>query len=108
MYEFIVQIMEPFTLFYLLLTVTVLNLWRKRKETRRRLWLLTLAFLGLTLASLPIVSYFVTGSLEWQYPPAKAPDDAQAIVLLSAGLRAPDDVRAQAELTEDSLQRCLH
>jgi uncharacterized SAM-binding protein YcdF (DUF218 family) len=109
MYEFIVQIMEPFTLFYLLLMLTVINLWRKRKETRRRLWLLTLAFLGLTLSSLPIVAYLVTGSLEWQYPPpATYPDDVQAIVLLSAGLRAPDEVRPQAELTEDSLQRCLH
>jgi uncharacterized SAM-binding protein YcdF (DUF218 family) len=109
MYDFVVQLFEPFTFFYLLLTAAVINLWRKRRETRRRLWLLTLAFLGLTLASLPIASYFVAGSLEWQYPPPDSdPVNVEAIVVLSGGMRPPDEVRAQAELTEDSLQRCLH
>jgi uncharacterized SAM-binding protein YcdF (DUF218 family) len=36
------------------------------------------------------------------------PKDAQAIVVLAAGFRPPDNTRLRAELDEDTLQRCLH
>jgi uncharacterized SAM-binding protein YcdF (DUF218 family) len=67
------------------------------------------AFVGLTLVCTPAAAHLALGSLEWQYCPAdEMPDDAQAIVVLSAGIRPPSGARAQAELDEDSLQRCLH
>jgi drug/metabolite transporter (DMT)-like permease len=53
MYEFVVTLLQPFTLMYLLLLAATLNLWRKRREKRGRLLFLTLAFVGLTLVCTP-------------------------------------------------------
>jgi hypothetical protein len=68
-----------------------------------------LLFVGLTFVCTPAVAHVALGSLEWQYAPAnEMPIDAEAIVVLSAGVRPPSGARAEAELDEDSLQRCLH
>jgi uncharacterized SAM-binding protein YcdF (DUF218 family) len=109
MYEFVVTLVQPFTVLYLLLGAATVNLWRKPRERPRRLLVLTIAFVGLTLLCTPAVAHLALGSLEWQYPPAnEMPADAQAIVVLGAGVRVPGETRARAELDEDSLQRCLH
>jgi len=109
MYEIITWLLEPFTLVYLLFLAALLNLWRKPREKRGQLILLTAAFVGLSLVCCPTVAYLALGSLEWHYPPEnKRPADAQAIVVLTAGLLAPDGPRTTAELDNDSLQRCLH
>jgi uncharacterized SAM-binding protein YcdF (DUF218 family) len=109
MYELVVSLLQPFTLLYLLVLAATVNLWRKPREKRRRLLFLTLAVVGLTLVCTPAVAHVALGSLEWQYDPIEEiPDDAQAIVVLAAGLRPPSGARAEAELDEDSLQRCLH
>ncbi len=109
MYEFAVALLKPYTLFYLLTAAGLIQLWYRRRETRRRLLLLTIPFVGLTIVSSPWVSYLSLGTLEWQYPPLdRRPADTQAIVVLAADLQPPDSVRARAELGEDSLLRCLH
>jgi uncharacterized SAM-binding protein YcdF (DUF218 family) len=109
MYEFLVTLIQPFTLLYLLLGAATVNLWRKPREKRGRLLFLTLSFVGLTLVCTPAVAHVALGSLEWQFAPAdEMPDGAQAIVVLSAGVRPPSGARIKAELDEDSLQRCLH
>jgi uncharacterized SAM-binding protein YcdF (DUF218 family) len=109
MYEFVVTLVQPFTLLYLLVGAATVNLWRKPRERRRRLLLMTLAFVGLTLLCMPAVAHLALGSLEWQFPPAnELPADAQAIVVLGAGIRPPDSTRPRAEQDEDGMLRCLH
>ena len=109
MYEFVTSLAQPFLLLHLLVGAAIVNLWRKRRETRGRLLLLTLAFAGLTLFSTPAGAYLAVGSLEWHYPPADArPDGAGAVVVLAAGLLPADGTRLRAELDEDSRARCLH
>jgi uncharacterized SAM-binding protein YcdF (DUF218 family) len=109
MYEVLVwKLFQPFTLLILLSGVAVLNLWRKRRESRRRLVCLTAIFAALALLSLPIVGRVAVGSLEWQNPPMRdRPADAQAIVVLSSHVQPADDLHPEPELDEPSLNRCL-
>jgi len=108
MYRFFVDLLEPFLVLYVLTALMLANLWRKPAESRRRLLLVTVPFLGLTLLCTPAISYFALGSLEWLYPPcADRPEDVKAIVVLSGGMRPPDGVRKQPELKESTLCRCL-
>jgi uncharacterized SAM-binding protein YcdF (DUF218 family) len=108
-YEVINALLEPLTLFYLLLLVALLNLWRKPRPPRRRLLLMTGAFAGLTVVCCPPVAYLALGSLEWRYPPLEhRPADAQAIVVLSSGVLPPNGPRAHPELDHDSILRCQH
>jgi uncharacterized SAM-binding protein YcdF (DUF218 family) len=108
-YELINALLEPFTLFYLLLLAALLNLWRKPRPQRRRLLLLTGAFVGLTAVSSPTLAYLALGSLEWRYPPLdERPADAEAIVVLSAGIEGPDGPRVRPQLDHDTLLRCQH
>ena len=109
MYRFLVELLQPYTLLYLVTGLAIANLWRKRRETCGRLVVLTLAFVALTLPSIPAVSYLALGSLEWQYPPLEQrPADTEAIVVLSSGVIPQDATRTRAELDEDTLRRCLH
>lgn len=108
MYRFLVDSLDPFLLLFLLSGLAILNLWRKRRETRLRLLLVTLPFVLLSLVCTPAVSYFAVGSLEWRYPPLDGrPPDAQAIVALSGGLRPVDEKWSRVELGDDTLRRCL-
>ena len=109
MYHLLVwQLLRPFSVLYLVTALAILNLWRKRRETRRRLLGLTITFAVLTLFCLPPVAHLAVGSLEWSYPPlAERPADVEAIVVLSSGLRFPNGPGGHAELGEDSLARCL-
>ncbi len=109
MYRLLVNALDPFLIFYVLAALGLANLWRRRTETRRRLWLLTAPFLGLTVVCLPVVSYLALGTLEWGYEPVNSrPAEVQAIVVLSSDMRPPDGVRLEAELGDESLYRCLH
>ena len=109
MYDFVVTLLQPFPLLYLSVGVATLNLWRKPREKRGRLIFLTSALVGLTLVTTPAAAYLALGSLEWQYAPLdNMPEDVQAIVVLSAGIRPSSGARAEAELDEDGMQRCLH
>ncbi len=108
MYYFFVQLLQPFTLAYLLLLVALINLWRKRRETRGRLLFVTAAFAVLTVCALPATAHLALGSLEWGYPPLAArPADADVIVVLGGGVLPARPPRARAELAPDSLRRCV-
>jgi uncharacterized SAM-binding protein YcdF (DUF218 family) len=86
----------------------IASLWYKRRETRRRLLGVTVAFLLMTALTLPAVGYLLAGSLEWQYAPLdRRPENADAIVVLGGGIHPPDGPRFHAELDHDTLYRCL-
>jgi uncharacterized SAM-binding protein YcdF (DUF218 family) len=73
------------------------------------LLLVTVPFLALLLLSMPVLAFLAVGSLEWRYPPLEQrPADAQAIVILAAGLVPPNPTHPSAELDDDALYRCLH
>jgi uncharacterized SAM-binding protein YcdF (DUF218 family) len=108
MYQFITQLLQPYTLICLLLAALVVHLWWRRRETRGRLWLLTIPVAGLIVISLPWITYLARGSLEWQYDRLeRRPADVDAIVVLGGGIRWPDAGHRQAELTLDTISRCL-
>jgi uncharacterized SAM-binding protein YcdF (DUF218 family) len=107
MYQFLVDLFEPHVLLSVLVCLALFRLWRKRREPSRRLWPLILPLLGLALVSMPVLVYLAVRSLESYYPPADE-QQAEAIVVFSAGLRPPDGPRRQAEMDEDTIQRCLH
>src|SRR5881394_4046249 len=86
MYETVVAFLRPYTLLWLVLLVAVINLWRKRRETRRRLLLVTIPFVALQLISTPLVAHLV----------------------LAGGVFSPDEVRDRAELADDTRLRCLY
>lgn len=109
MYRFLVDLLQPYPLLFLFTGLVIANLWRKRRETRGCLAVLTLAFLALTLLSTPAVSYLALGSLEWRYPPAEQrPADAEVIVVLAGGVIPPGATQGRAELDEDTIRRCRH
>src|SRR5207244_3758750 len=109
MYHLLVwYLLQPYALLLLALGLGLLLLWRKRREMRKRLLVITAAWALLCLFSLRIVSYFVLGSLEWHSPPLRSrPDDAQGIVVLSSYVYRPDRIRIRPELDEDGLKRCM-
>ncbi|HZW30482.1 MAG TPA: YdcF family protein [Isosphaeraceae bacterium] len=101
--------LDPYRLLFLLLGAGIAILWRRRRVPAGRLLPATLAFAGLAVLSTPALAYLSLGTLEWRYPPTESrPDDAQAIVVLGAGMVPPDGTRLHAELNADSLFRCLH
>jgi len=108
MYHLAAAILRPYPLLCLALILALVNLWRRRSESRRRLLLLTLPVVGLVLISLPLASYLTLGSLEWQYRPlAKRPTDVAALVVLSGGVQRSEDGEV-IHLHPDSFYRCLH
>jgi len=110
-YQFVVAVLQPFSLFYLITLVALVRLWRNSLGNRRWLLLVIVPFGIMGFLSLPVVGYLAAGSLEWRYPPHdEVPDDAGAIVVLSGNVRPPRNADApkEVELGEDTLLRCLH
>jgi uncharacterized SAM-binding protein YcdF (DUF218 family) len=108
MYRFFVDLLQPPVFFYLFMLLGVANLWRKRQETKRRLLLVTIPLIGLTLCCIPALNFVALGSLEWAYPPLEErPADVQAIVVLAGDIRPADTIRKKPELGGDTLERCL-
>lgn len=102
-------LLDPYRLPILLLGAGIVVLWRRRCVPARRLLLVTSAFAILAVLSMPAVAYLSLGTLEWRYPPAHSrPDDAEAIVVLGGGMEPPDATRIHAELSADTILRCLH
>jgi uncharacterized SAM-binding protein YcdF (DUF218 family) len=109
LYRFIVTLLQPFPLCYLLTLVALVRLWRARRMDRRLLSLAIVPFALLGIASLPAVAFLAVASLERQYPPqAAAATDAAPIVVLAGYVRPPGEAAPQAELGADTLLRCLH
>jgi uncharacterized SAM-binding protein YcdF (DUF218 family) len=108
MYNVVGQLFQPYTFFCLLLALALVLLWRKRRESRLRLWLLTIPAVGLLLLSFPWVSYLALASLEWQFDRLEQrPADAQAIVVLAGEVKWVDSMRPWPELGLDTTSRCL-
>ena len=109
MYRAVNDLLQPYTLLMLLSVVALVNLWRRRHETRRRLLLITVPLVLLVLLSLPAASYLAFGSLEWEFSPLRAlPAKNQAVVVLSGGLVPADDYQPTTLLGDSTLYRCLH
>jgi uncharacterized SAM-binding protein YcdF (DUF218 family) len=109
MYQLIVASLDPFLLLFLATAAGMANLWWKRQESRRRLWLITGPFVALAMICTPAAAYLAYGSLEWAYPPQlRRPAEVEAIVVLSGYLRSaePEYARPQPELWYDSRDRC--
>jgi uncharacterized SAM-binding protein YcdF (DUF218 family) len=101
-------ILRPTFLFSVVLALAVANLWRRRRETRLRLFWVTAPLVALTLISIPAVAYLAVGSLEWQYEPADPVPDARTAVVVLAGYVRDDDGRSAPELGTDTFYRCMH
>jgi uncharacterized SAM-binding protein YcdF (DUF218 family) len=107
-YYLISWLLDPFHLLFLCLLAAIVNLWRKRVETKRRLLLLTVPFALLYLAATPLVASRLLAILEASDPQLEErPADAQAIVVLSGWLREPDKTNPEPQLGSDSLARCV-
>jgi uncharacterized SAM-binding protein YcdF (DUF218 family) len=109
MYQTITSLLQPYPLLLLLLGLAIANLWRKRRETRRRLLVLTALFVTLTLLSTPAVGHLALGTLEGRFPPLEQrPADAEAIVVLADGVNLPDEPGGPAEPDSGTMHRCRH
>lgn len=109
MYRMVVWLLGPYNLLFLAVGLAIVNLWRRRREGRGRLLLVTVPFAGLVLFSHPLASHLAIGSLEWRHPPARvSPSEADAIVVLAGAIRPADAWRPRAELGPDTIYRCLH
>jgi uncharacterized SAM-binding protein YcdF (DUF218 family) len=92
----------------ILLGFAIFWLWRRRRETRKRLLLLTFPYLLLVIMSVPAVSYLLLGSLEWHYPPLEQrPADASAIVVLAGEVNQVGDPQSPFQLGKETYYRCL-
>lgn len=102
-------LMNPVPVFFLIILFSLMYVWRKQKENRRRLLWVIVPFLLLTLMSTRPFAHIALGSLEWRNPPAEdVPPDAGAIVVLAGSMLAADAVRIRPELGPATLNRCLH
>jgi uncharacterized SAM-binding protein YcdF (DUF218 family) len=109
MYQFFVQLLQPYSLLFVVIAIAIVLLWRRRVASRRLLMLLTVPMILLTAANLPVVADLAVGSLEWSYPTTyDRPDDIEAIVVLCGYVRSPNDQFPEAELGPDTLYRCIH
>jgi uncharacterized SAM-binding protein YcdF (DUF218 family) len=109
LYRLTAEIASPFFLLTVWLAAALVYLaWKGAEPRRRLLWAVVPASL-LALFSMPAISYLALGTLEWSYPPRSPRADAgQAIVVLSGGILPPDEWRQEAQLSADTLYRCLH
>ncbi len=108
MYRFLVDLFQPYTILLLWTCWAVFRLWRRRADPKRRLWPLVLPLLILAALCTPAAAHLALLSLEsYSRPLEKRPQDAEAVVVFSAGVHAPDAVRVRPEMDEDTLQRCL-
>jgi uncharacterized SAM-binding protein YcdF (DUF218 family) len=108
MYRFVVDLLQPHTLLFLWACWALIGLWRRRRDAKRRLWPLFVPLMVLAVLSTPAVSYLALLSLEARSAPIDVrPDDAEAIVVFSAGVYPPSGPRTRAEMDEDSMARCL-
>jgi len=92
-----------------ILLLAALGLWRlSRGKPHAGRWLFA-PFALLLLLSWSPFSILLFGTLEWQTPHSAArPDREQAIVVLSAGILAPDPPQPQAIPNFHTYVRCSH
>ena len=108
MYQFLSQLLMPFTFFCVVMWLAFVTVARRRVPGVWRQLCVFVPLGGLTLASMPPIAYLSGGSLEWRYPPQGRQANCRSIVVMGGHARLHDLVRKQAELDGDSLARCLH
>ncbi len=109
MYHFLMCLLDPVLLLFLLAAIVLAAAWRNRSLRRGRLTWATLAFVGLAGLCTRLLSFLALGSCEWPYPPASArPEGVSAIVVLAGNIRPPVKVLPKGELGDRTLYRCLH
>jgi uncharacterized SAM-binding protein YcdF (DUF218 family) len=100
-------LVNPLPVLLSITALAVANLWRKRKESRRRLLAVTIPLAVLTVMSIPAVVHCARGGLEWQYPPIdRRPEGMEAIVVLASGLEPDEEHPGRATLDYHSRNRC--
>ena len=93
-----------------LFVLTALGLaWAWRKSNSRRRLIPAISFFALLwIFCMPLTSNLALGTLEWGYPPGQQyPRDMRMIVVLSGGITYGDELVTRAELSNDTVQRCL-
>jgi uncharacterized SAM-binding protein YcdF (DUF218 family) len=109
MYDFVVQLLEPYTLLTLSLIAAMTWQWRRQRPRTRLLVTSTILLGFLIVLSLPVTGFLAMRSLEAAYPPSTAvPAPGDTIVVLGGGLILEDDSGEHVRLDDMSLERCLH
>jgi uncharacterized SAM-binding protein YcdF (DUF218 family) len=107
MYNFVVQMFDPYTILVLGGAATTGRAcWRQRPRSR---WLVAaVVCIGLlAVCSTPFAGFVALGSLEWSYPPVTdAPAPSDTIVVMSGGVTVDDEEGKQSRLDDASLKRC--
>ena len=106
MYYILSELLDPFLLLFLWMAVASLNLWRRRRETRRRLLLLNLPLVLLAIICTPAFAYLAVGSLEWRYVTSDT-SPAPAIVVLGGLLKPACRNDPRHQLGDNTRLRCL-
>lgn len=108
MYPLLVKLANPFLLVMLALGFALATTRRRPEDRSWRLWFASLTYLVLYTYCLPVTSYFLCGSLEWQLPRViERPEEAKAIVVLGGGIVPPSREGLPTKLADGSLWRCL-
>jgi uncharacterized SAM-binding protein YcdF (DUF218 family) len=108
MYQTLLHLFDPYTVCCLLLAVSLVLLWRKRRDIRGRVWLVTVPAVGMIVMSFPWVGHLGLASLEWQFDRLEErPANTQAIVVLAGQILWPNALRRQAELGMNTTMRCI-
>jgi len=109
MYDFLVQLLEPFTFLTLSLATATAWAWRGQRPRTRPLIAITVLLGCLIVLSLPVTSFLAMWSLESGYPPTDAvPTPGETLVVLSSGFVLEDAVGEHMRLDYAGLERCLH
>lgn len=109
MYYYLAWLCRPYTLLLLLMAVSLIGLWRRHRDARRRLPWLIVPFAALTGLSTPAVAFLALGTLEWAFPPTSAvPDVDDTIVVLAGSVHPASTPQQRAELGESTIQRCQY
>lgn len=108
---FLKALVQPYGLLFVLMGLSLLRLWFRRREARWRLVPPTLFFALLYLLSMPITGHFAMASLERMYWPRPVEEQlagADALVVLSGYAYPSGGHRLKPELAHDTLYRCIH
>lgn len=98
---------QPTFLLNLALALAIAWMWRKRVESRVKLWCVTIPFVLLGLACTRVAGVLLQATLVASIQPLDAlPDEAQAIVVLSGYAHSSTGEFKRPELGSDTLHRC--
>lgn len=90
MYAVIQEVLKPFPLLMLLTGVSLIFVWRRSPDMRRRLRVVLVLYGLLLVDSLPLTAYLAAGWLERSFPKITSrPDDTKVIVVLAGGVIQP-------------------